>query len=176
MKKPLIVVFTLVLIAFLAIMPGKPNPSECSKFHPHTEDFGGPGETLKVLSYLATNMPIKVWTDGIRTVVVATYQTKTIFMAYGTGNPTMFAKNVTIDYIRQQTSGHSQVTSPKGIQAARDHINSCLKQSFEKSISSVPSAISVKTALLISLYGLAGIGLVAGAGKLKGSRRPFPTF
>ncbi len=137
--------FAIAAVAFMALMPGAPSTGECSKFHPHTDDFGGPAETLKVLGYLATNMPINVWTDGVRTVVQATYQTKQIFVVYGTGNPTMFTSSRGIDYIREQTAGLNKVNSESGIQNARDSINNCLKNSYESNLVPASSSASIPT-------------------------------
>lgn len=162
----------LVFFAFMAIMPSQPKTGECGKFHPHVEEFGGPAETLKVLGYLATNMNIQVWTDGIRTIVTATYNMKNIFIAYGNGNPTMFG-NQDIDYIRRNTSGMQQVTSPKGIQDARNTINNCLKASLETQMSASSASATSSSLSLSSLWvwGLAGIGTLIGLKFLQGSKR-----
>ncbi len=173
MKKILSTLLVSILIvgfSLLAIMPSSPSIGECGKFHPHVDELGGPNETLKILTYAGNNLPISVWTDGVRTVVTATYKSQIIFMVYGTGNPTMFPSTRGIDYLREQTNGLKQVTSPKGLQSARDSINNCLKNSYESKLATASTSIVISSPSS-NPYLLFSVGLIGGLLIILGSQR-----
>ena len=178
MKK---VIGFIAILGFFACMifggfiPRIPTQGECSSFHSHEADFGGPSGVDRVLNWLIQSGQFNAWsgTSG-RVVVQFSYNGLTGFLAYGQGNPTMFVSNRGIDYIREQTNGLTKVTSQKGLDAVKQGIGNC-QASYAASLVSVPAQepVSIPTpnpaatsTSAAMMRGSAALGLFGGGGVL----------
>jgi len=170
--------FACVLLGGFA--PRIPTQGECSSFHPHEADFGGPSGVNRVLDWLIQSGQFNAWsgTSG-RVIVQFSYNGLVGFLSYGQGNPTMFISSRGIDYIREQTSGLTKVTSQKGFDAVKQGLGNC-QRSYAQSLVSVPAqepvsvpapnpaATSTSAAMVL---GLATLVLFGGGGLLAFARR-----
>lgn len=175
----LIGILVVLVLVFAGFTPRIPGVKECTTFHPHDADFGGPEGVNRVLNWLIEKGQFNAWsgTSG-RTVVQFSYNGLTGFMAYGQGNPTMFIATRGIDYIREQTSGLKKITSEKGLNAVKQGIGTC-RASYAQGVVSIPAqepvsipapspATSSSAALLA---GVIGAAILIGGSKLAFARR-----
>ena len=173
MKKFLAAILVLAALCgllFLGIMPSSPKPGECGNFHPHTEQFGNDGQVvLQIISRLIDgSAQFNAWTQAGRTVLQFRFNGQNVFLAYGTGNPTMFIPSRGTDYIREQTDGMKKVTSVDGLNAVKSHLG-CLRDAYSQKLTvpasqpvSIPAAKDDAKLLVLGLAGAAVMILILG--------------